>query len=285
MKSNTQVSNTTNQVKHEARRAATSKWMVIFARLGYAIKGVVYLIIGILAVQVAIGVGGKTTDQNGAIQTISHLPLGGFLLIVVTIGLFGFAIWSFIQAIFDTEGKGRDAKGIVSRIGYAAVGIGYAAIGYATLRIVIGSASGGTNSTTRTQDVTATLLKLPLGPALVVIAAIVVLCIAGYLFYKAYSAKFQQRLALSGLGARMRSFAIGLGRLGYAALGLVFTVISIFLIVAAVQHNPDRAVGLDGSLHELALQPFGKLLLGVVALGLIAYGAYSFVEARYRRIG
>jgi hypothetical protein len=286
MKSNTQIANSANNVKSQSRKAATSKWMIFLARLGYAVKGIVYLIIGLLAVQLAAGMGGKATDQNGAIQTVSQLPFGRFLLIVVTIGLFGFALWCFIQALFDTEGKGRDAKGIIARIGYAIVGVAYGTLGYGTMRVVMGSStSASKNSTTNAQDWTATLLKQPFGTALVVIAALVVLGIAGYLFYKAYSANFQSQLSLTSLSAQARKGAIALGRLGYAALGVVFTIIAIFMAVAALQHSASKAVGLDGALRELALQPFGQLLLGIVALGLIAYGAYSFVEARYRRIG
>src|SRR2546430_13196611 len=120
--------------------------MALLARLGYAIKGVVYLIIGFLAVQLAVGVGGKATDQRGAIQTISALPLGKFLLVVVTIGLVGFALWCFIQALFDTEGKGRKAKGIIARIGYAGIGVAYALLAFGTLQVVIDRKSTRLNS-------------------------------------------------------------------------------------------------------------------------------------------
>src|SRR5438270_157643 len=252
--------------------------MILLARLGYAIKGVVYLIIGFLAVQLAVGVGGKATDQRGAIQTISALPLGKFLLVVVTIGLVGFALWCFIQALFDTEGKGRKAKGIIARIAYATLAFG-------TFRVVMGSGSAGKSSTTTTQDWTATLLKEPFGVALVVLVAIVVLAIACYLYYKAYSANFRSRLNLAKLSAQENKWVIFFGRLGYAALGMVFTIISIFLIVAAFQNNPGQAVGLDGALLKLSHESFGQLPLGIVALGLIAYVILSFVEAGYRRVG
>jgi hypothetical protein len=246
---------------------------------------VVYLFIGFLAVQLAAGVGGKATDQRGAIQAISALPFGRFLLIVVTIGLVGFALWCFIQALFDTEGKGRKAKGIIARIGYAAVGVGYAILAFGTFRVVMGSGSAGKSSTTTTQDWTATLLKEPFGVALVVLVALGVLAIACYLYYKAYSADFRSKFNFAQLNVQVKKWIMFLGRFGYAALGVVFTIIGIFLIVAAFQHNPGQAVGLDGALLELSRQPFGQLLLGIVAVGLIAYGIYSFAEARYRRVG
>src|SRR5436190_13088817 len=125
MKPNVTVPRQVNEAKYAADRAASSKWVTWLARLGYAAKGVVYLIIGGLALKLAIGHGGAATDQRGALQTIYEQPFGKFLLIVVGIGLIGFALWSLIQAIFDTEGKGTNAKGIIARIGYAAVGIAY----------------------------------------------------------------------------------------------------------------------------------------------------------------
>lgn len=285
MRSNVRIPQEAREVKQTARGTATSRGMTLLARLGYAAKGLVYLIIGGLAVELAIGKGGAATDQKGALQTIYEQQFGKFLLVVVGIGLLVFALWSFIQAIFDTEGKGRKAKGIIGRIGYAAVGLGYALTGIGAFSLVTGSGSAGQSSTSSTQDWTARLLKLPFGVALVVIVGLIILGVALYLYSKAYTANFQQRLDLAGLSASVRKFLIFLGRLGYAALGVVFTIVGIFMIVAAVQFNPQKAKGLDTALKELLHLPFGPLLLGIVALGLFAYGVYSFVEARYRRLG
>jgi hypothetical protein len=285
MRSNVQIPREAGHVKQTARSAATSKWMSMLARLGYAVKGVVYLIIGGLAAALAAGHGGSATDQKGALQTIYEQPLGKFLLVIVGIGLLAFALWSFIQALFDTEGAGRKAKGIVKRIGYAAVGIGYLLTGIGAFSLVTGSGSGGQNSTAATQDWTARLLKLPFGVALVVLVGLIVLAVAIYLYSKAFTGKFQNRLNLMRLSANVKKFLVFLGRFGYGELGVVFTIIGIFLIVAAVQFNPQKAKGLGTSLKELLHLPFGPFLLGIVALGLIAYGAYSFVEARYRRLG
>ena len=268
------------------RNAATGKWMTGFARVGYAAKGVVYLIIGFLAAKLAIGQGGAATDQRGALHTIYDQPFGKFLLLVVAIGLLAFALWSVIQAIYDTEGKGNEAKGIMARIGYAAVGIAYAALAFGAYQIATSTGSGGKSSSTSTQDATAKLLQLPFGVPLVVIVGLVVLGVAFYLFAKAYNAKFQNTLNLATLSAQVKKAVIFLGRLGYGALGVVFTIIGFFMIVAAVQFNAQQAKGLDTALGELLqLRPFGQVLLGIVALGLIAYGVYSFVEARYRRLG
>jgi Domain of Unknown Function (DUF1206) len=285
MRSNSTIPNEIRGANRMTRNAATGKWMTGFARVGYAAKGVVYLIIGFLAAKLAIGQGGAATDQRGALHTIYDQPLGKFLLLVVAIGLLAFALWSFIQAIYDTEGKGSKAKGIMARIGYAAAGIAYAALAFGAFQIATSTGSGGNSSSTSTQDATAKLLQLRFGVPLVVIVGLVVLGVAFYLFTTAYKAKFQNTLNLATLSAQVKKAIIFLGRLGYGALGVVFTLIGFFMIVAALQFNPQQAKGLDTALSELLHLPLGPVLLGIVALGLIAYGAYSFVEARYRRLG
>src|SRR5712691_398216 len=216
MRSNTTMPRPVRSAQRSARSAVNSRAMKGFARLGYAAKGVVYLIIGFLAAKLSTGQGGSATDQQGALHTIYDQPLGKFLLIVVTIGLLAFALWSFIQAIYDTEGKGSKAKGIIERIGYAVVGIAYMALAFGAYQIATGTGSGGNSSSTSTQDATAKLLKLPFGVPLVVIVGLVVLGVAVYLYAKAYNAKFQRRLALSNLRPQVRKSMISLGRLGYA---------------------------------------------------------------------
>lgn len=274
-----------HRAERTAQHAATSPVVVALARLGYAVKGILYIIIGLLAVLLAVGHGGSATDQRGAIGAIAALPFGRFILIVMTIGLFGFGLWSIFQGVLDVDGHGTKAKGILARVGYAAVGVTYIILGYGALRVVTGTGGAGKSTTSSTQDWTAILLKQPFGQALVVIVGLVVLAIALYLYIRAYKAQFQSSLNLGQLRSDSRKVIVSLGRLGYAALGVVFTIIGIFLIVAALQHNANKAVGLDGALQNLIHQPFGPVLLFIVALGLIAYGLYSFAEARYRRIG
>jgi Domain of Unknown Function (DUF1206) len=284
MESKVHVPEAAQRAGRNARGAATSKWMTMLARLGYAVKGVVYLIIGILAVELAAGRGGEATDQRGAIHTIYDQPFGRFLLVIVAAGLIAFALWCFIQALFDTEGKGKKAKGILARVGYAAIGVSYGLLAVGTIQLLAGTGSGGKSTTASAQNWTGIVLKYGIGVALIVLVGLGVIGLAGYLFYRAYSANFQRKLALQSVHARLKKGLIFLGRLGYAALGVVFCIVGIFLVIAALQHDPKDAKGLDTALQVLLHQPFGPILLGIVALGLIAYGAYSFVEARYRRI-
>ena len=264
-----------------ARRAAHSPASEWLARLGYVVKGIVYLIIGILAGRVAIGDGGKTTDNRGALQAIYHEPFGRVLLSLVIVGLIGYALWCFLRAFLDVDGKGSDAKGILARVGYAIIGISYGALAYGALRLVTGSGSSGKSTDASTQDWTARLLGQSYGEALVILLGVVVLGVALYLFYYAYSAKFLQ--SFSRLSGMARTWVRRLGRIGYGAQGVVFAEIGVFLIVAARKHNAHAAKGIGGSLAQLAREPYGHLLLGIVALGLIAYALYSFAQARFRR--
>ncbi|HEU5380936.1 MAG TPA: DUF1206 domain-containing protein [Ktedonobacteraceae bacterium] len=277
------------EAQQVARGAATSPVVTLLARLGYAIKGVVYVVIGLLAILLVTGRGGSATDQNGALKAIYGSPLGEgpgrLLLIIITAGLFGFALWSLIQALFDTEQKGHKAKGIVARVGYAGVAVSYGLLGVAAYQIASTGSPSSKNSTSSAQNWTGLLLKQPAGVVLVILVGCIVLGIAAYLFLRAYRASFAKYLRLSPLNAQARKVVILLGRLGNTALGIVFIIVGLFLIIAALQQNPKDAKGLDAALVEILHQPFGPWLLGIVALGMIAYGLYSFVEARYRRVG
>lgn len=277
------------EAERTARNAATSRVVTVLARLGYAVKGIVYVVIGFLAILLVTGHGGGATDQNGALRAIYESPLGeGFgrvLMIIITVGLFGFALWSLVQALFDTEQKGKTARGILARVGYAGVAISYSLLGIVAYQIASTGSVPAKNSTSSAQNWTGLLLKQPIGVLLVILVGCVVLGIAAYLFHRAHRATFRRYLNLSSLSASARKGVIALGRWGNAALGVVFLIVGFFLVIAAVKHNPGDAKGLDAALVELLKQPFGPWLLAIVALGLLAYGGYSFAEARYRLVG
>jgi len=272
-----------HQAGYAAHRAATSPWAKGLARAGYATRGVIYLLIGVFAARASIG-SGSPTDRKGALLAIYHEPFGTVLLAIIAVGLVGYALWHVIRALVDPEGKGTDAKGLITRAAYLGIAISYGALAAAVIRLLSGTGSTGKSSDATAQDWTATLLSKPFGVGLVVLVGVIVLIIAGVLYVQAWTARFERSLNL-GMAGEKRKGIVMLGRVGYAALGFVFTVIGIFLIVAALHHNPHQARGIGGTLVLLAQQPFGQLLLLLVALGLVAYGIYSFAEARYHRIG
>ena len=259
----------------------TKKWLVGFGRFGFVAKGVVYMLIGVLAVQAALGAGGDTTSQKGALAHIGQAPYGRMLLMAMAVGIVGYALWRFIQAFLDTENKGNGGKGIAVRFGYFAIASLHVGLAISAFALARGSDDGGGDST---PGWTAELMSQPFGRWLVAGVGAAVLAYSARQFYRAWSLNFRDKLKLREMSATEDKWATRLGRMGYAARGVVFAVVGVFLIVAAVTTDPEQARGLDGALATLAEQPWGWLVLGTVAVGLLAYGIYNFVQARYRRM-
>lgn len=273
------------QAGQQARRSArkASPWLIGLGRLGYLSEGIVYGLIGVLAVQVALGRGGATTDNKGALARIAEAPFGQFLLSAVIIGIIGYALWRFLQAALDTDNEGTDAKAIVKRLGHAGSGAVHVALALSALRL-LRTGSAGANSDSSAKGWAAELLSKPFGQWLVALVGLVVIGMGAYQVYKGVKAKFRDEVKLGEMSATEERWFTRLGRLGYAARGTVFALIGLFLIVAARRGNPNEAHGLDGALGTLVQQPFGPWLLGLVALGFVAYALFLFAEARYRRM-
>jgi hypothetical protein len=249
------------------------------ARAGYAVKGVLYGLVGVLALLTALGDRGQTPGTEGALRTVARSSFGGVLLVFIAAGLAAYALWRLVQAALDPEHEGADAGGLAKRLGYVGSGVVYAGLALSTVRLLLGDGGGGGG----TQTWTARLMSQPFGPWLVGLAGTIGIGVGGYQLYRAWSEKFREKLALGALGGDGERWAVRVSRFGIAARGVVFTLIGAFLVVAAVEADPREARGLDGVLQALREQPYGPYLLGVVALGLAAYGAYCLVEARYRR--
>ncbi len=262
--------------------ANSSEWVERLARLGFGARGVVYATVGVLAAQAAFGAGGKTTDTKGALQSIVTQPFGKFLLAIVAFGLLGYVLWRFVEAIADPENKGTDAKGLALRLGYAGSGLIYAGLAWSAIKLILGSGGGGNSNSS--QDWTARLLAQPFGQFLTGIVGAGVIGMGFYQFYRAYKAKFRKKWKISEMSQQEEKWATLASRFGIASRGVVFSIIGLFLLQAARQSDATQVEGLGGALAALARQPFGPWLLGIVAFGLIAYGIYNFVEARYRRI-
>ena len=276
--------NITSQSQRSPSRRDVISWVVWLGRFGYAAKSVVYLVIGALAIQVAIGSGGQTTGPSGALASIARQSFGQILLGLVAVGLFGYALWRLIQAWIDPENEGKDVKGIVKRIGYAVSGTIYGFLGVEAVRIVMGSSAGGSGGDQQAKDWTAKLLAQPFGPWLVAAVGLIIIITGLYQGYRAYSAKFKQKLKLNEMSVTEQTWAVRSGRLGLAARCVVYVILGNFLIQAALTSNSEEVGGIGQALRELASQPYGPWLLGVVAFGLIAYGFFCFILARYRHI-
>jgi hypothetical protein len=270
------------EVQRAGKQAAP--WIERWGRFGHVAHGLVYGLIGVLAMQAALGTGGTTTDKEGALEHVIAAPFGQLLLAFIAIGLVGYATWRFVQAACDTENKGTGAVGVVSRVGYAVSGVVHLALALFAVRLLLGTEaeSGGTDQSVH--DRTAWLLSQPFGQWLVGIAGLIAIGVGLYQLYQAYTANFREELKTSEMSADERLWAERVGRAGFAARGIVFGTIGSFLIGAAIHAEPGEARGLAGALAELAAEPSGPWLLGAVAIGLVAYGVYSLVEARYGRM-
>jgi hypothetical protein len=265
-----------------ARPASTRRtWIERIARFGFAARGLVYILVGVLAAGAAAGLGGRTTDTHGAMGAVGAQPFGTAFLLVLGLGLASYALWRFIQALFDLEDKGDGLKGLAVRASYAGSGLVHAGLAFTAASLAIGLRR---HQSDPVRTWAGRLLAAPYGQWVVGAAGLAVIGVAGYQFYKAYSAKFEDKLRTAKMSARAQRWARRIGRAGLTARGITFAVIGWFLVRAALEVDPGEARGLAGALRTLARQDHGPWLLGVVALGLAAYGLLSLVDARYRRV-
>ena len=246
-------------------------------------RGVLYALVGVLALRVALLGRGQTPDRDTALRAIADEPFGRFLLGAIAFGLAGYALWQLARALLggNLEGGGEDDS-IFKRIGYAARGVFYGALFVSTTMIVMGADEGGDKQ--KEDKATAYVLDLPGGPFIVAGIGLGFVAAGLFNFYRGVTRKFREKLKLRKMSdAEDKAYTV-IGVVGFVARGVVFSLIGIFLLRAAYQYDPKEAVGIDGALAELAQAAYGPFLLGFTAAGLFAFGLYSFVEARYREV-
>ena len=245
------------------------------ARTGFAVNGLLHILIGGIALGVAFGSGGSA-DQGGALGQLASNPGGVFVLWVITIGLWALGLFQVLEA-FLVRGTDKDAW--VRRAKEGGKAVAYLAIGFSAFSVATG---GGSDSAGQTQGLTAQLLATPGGVFLVVILGLGVIGIGVYFIVKGYKKKFLEDVALPA-GKTGRTVTM-LGRIGYIAKGIAIVVVGILFCVAAFTSDASEATGLDGALKALVALPLGVVILTVIALGLIAYGVYCFARAKYARL-
>jgi hypothetical protein len=262
-------------------KAVESTWFDWLARAGHVAKGVVYIVLGILASLAAAGLGGKTTGKQGALAALLTQPFGQVLLGLVAAGLVGYTIWRLVQALLDPERRGADAKALGQRVGFFFSSFAYAALALSAIRLLLGIRAGDDQLL---QEWTAWALAAAPGRWLVGIAGLAVAGAGLFQLYKAYAAKFTEILKWGEMSAAERAWTTRLGRFGLAARGVVYGVIGSFLVRAALRFDPGEVGGSGEALTTLARPPLGMWAMGIVAVGLAAYGLYMFAVARYCRI-
>jgi hypothetical protein len=265
------------QKGEQVARAPQFEWL---ARAGLVARGVIYAVIGLLAVKLALGDGGKTTNQKGALRTIVEQPFGKALLILTAVGLAGYAIWRLVRAALGHGPEGADDT--KERIGGLVSGLAYGALFITALSILFGSGGGG--GSRGPDKATGGVLDWPAGQVLVVIAGLVLIGVGIDQGIKAVKGEFLDKSKTDEMSEGVERSFTALGVFGHLARMVVFALIGWFLIRAAIDYEPDKAVGLDGALAALGRSSYGPVLLGIVAAGLLGFAAYSIADARYRKV-
>jgi hypothetical protein len=257
-------------------------WVVRVARVGLAAKAAVYLTLGVLAAKAAVGWGGRTTDTRGAIEALSRQG-GSLIALAVALGLLSYAAWRAVEAVADTDHDGSGWKGIRSRaaaLGSAAAHVTLAMTAFAVAAGIHARRSGSVPAWT------ATVLHAPAGALLVAAAGVIVLVVGGFQFRKAFRADFceKEHVQARRMGPLARTWVLRLGRFGLTARGITFGIVGFFLVRAGLHRDPGEARGVDGALRFLRGLEHGDIFLAAVALGVVAYGVYTLLLARYRRL-
>src|SRR5258706_6615613 len=248
MSTNTGIRRHTNSLKQEGQRlagqATTSRLVETLMRLGFFVRGLIYGVVGVLSFQVAIGGGGTLDDPQGAIVVMGKTPVGNVVLYAILVGLIGYSLWGEVRAIFDPLHKGSDLKGIAQRIGYGVSAGSYALLALATYRLISGVASAARNGAqaTQNQQTTASILSNSWGPWVVAIAAVILMAVGLAQIVHGQGRNFERQFQIYALSSTQQTWIDRLSRFGTAARGVVFTMIGLFLFLAAYHNDPRQAI-------------------------------------------
>jgi hypothetical protein len=250
------------------------------ARAGLVARGAVYFVIGLLALELAFGEGGKTTDQQGAMKAIAGQSYGKALLVLLAIGLAGYAIWRLTRAAIGHGAEQRDEPS--DRVAAAASGIVYASLCVVAIGILVGS--GSESSSAKAKETTAGVLGWSGGTVIVAIVGVILVGVAAYQGYEGISEEFLEDAKTGEMSESVRKVYTALGVFGLIARAVIFALVGYGVIKAAVEYDAKEAVGLDGALHKLTQTSAGPWLLAIVAAGLMGFALYSIADARYRKV-
>jgi Domain of Unknown Function (DUF1206) len=266
----------------QARRVGegfvNSRLFAILSRAGFVARGLIYGIIGVLALDLALGRGGKITNQQGALRTVEQHSFGHLLLTLLAVGLGSYSLWRLFRALLGHGPEGADSG--LERLGALGSGIAYAVICAIAVQILMGSSGGSGNANKTTNDV----FGLPAGRWIVGVAGLVMLGVGVYQLIRGVRQKFLDDSNTQKMAPPVKKWFTAVGTVGHVARAVVFGLVGIFLVKSSIDYKANEAIGLDGALAKLYDGAYGSWLLGAVAAGLIAFAVFSIMEARYRRI-
>ena len=268
-----------------ATRVAADKaapWIERLARMGFLAKGVLYMTIGALAVRTALGLRATHgTDEHGAMTGVYSAPFGRALLAILAFGLLGYGVWRVIEGVHDPERRGTSAKGIALRIVCVGSGIVHGVLAYTAARIVLHQSVGKSDSD-HAKDLSARALELPGGIYALWITALILLGYGAFQLYCAWKAMLDDQLELGHMNDGARRAVYGVSRFGIAARGIVFGAMGMLFVRAATHQAPNKAGGIADAMQWLV--QLGRWPFALIASGVIAYGIYELICARYMRI-
>jgi hypothetical protein len=267
------------EAKQQAERAAQRPEARGLARWGLVSKGALYLLVGVIAADVAIGGSGRVKDKEGALSTAADGWYGKVLVGALAVGLLGYAIWRLIEVVLGHPLESGEDLGWARRVGYLGLSLWYLGLFALAISALFGAAESASGNEDR---FTARVLEVPLGQWLVAAVGLGILGAAAFNVWRGLTRKFLERLKREDMGETEEAVFTFVGVVGHLARGVVFGLIGFFLVRAAWQYDAEETVGLDGALAKVLRADYGSMLLAVVAGGLIAYGFYCFAGSRYR---
>jgi len=269
---------TAASVRTRAARTAHSGWLKALSRIGFLGYGLFHLAIAWLAIQIAVNHAPSHADQVGAFELLEKQPAGRILLLVIAVGLGAMTLWQLLAVVLGYGGTRRRATERLTSVARVFV---YGFLLYADIKVITGTAK---SSSATQEQATAGVLAHPAGQWLVAITGAVVFAVGVGMMAYGIKKSFRSKLDLSSARASTRKAVLTLGQIGYTAKGVAIGVVGALLFDAAISDRPARSTGLDGALRTLAGEPYGALLLIVVALGFVAHGVYCFAQSKYRKI-
>jgi hypothetical protein len=278
------MSTAAQRIRTTGRTVGHGDWVERAGRVGLVAKGVSYALIGILAIQIPLGQGGQVADRKGVLRQLATESWGSAALIALAVGFACYAVWRVIEAVVDRQHEGHDPKGLAKRARSLGLGVVYVASAAAAVALVRSSSPSAGGGGGDEKQETARVLDWPAGRWIVLAVALGFLADGLYNVYRGVTTKFRERLKTREMSPGVERAAVASGVAGHLSRGVVFALVGLFLGKAAIEYDPNEAVGIDGALLKVAQASHGPLLLGLVAGGLIAYALYCLVEARYRKI-
>ena len=265
----------------KAEAAGDSASLELVARVGLIAYGVVHLLVGWLALQIAWGApASESADTSGALKTLADQPFGKVLLGLVAVGLVALALWQVSEAIWGYRNR-EGAKRVRKQVKSGAKAVLYAALGVSAASVALGS---GSSSAQSQQEATSGVLAWPAGQLIVVVAGLIIIGVGVAAVVKGVQKSFVEEIDTSSMSPAARTGVARLGQVGYIAKGVALGVVGGLLSYATLTFDQQQAQGLDGALQTILAQPFGKILLTAVALGFVAFGLFAILQSRYRRM-